>query len=111
MTRRPTALRLSVPLLALCLLSPAACTQTRDSLSVAGPNATRIFFSGYRGAGDLCRRTSRSTISPDQMGRDVELVTCPTGHPHASSLIAAHGAQPVAEIPGRTVYAVPRPRF
>ena len=76
--------------------------------AVSEPDPDLLFVRGYRSADDVCQLTGETSFTVDFLDDAADLVTCPTGHPAAVSLVAATSATVVTQTNSFTLYSVPR---
>ena len=86
----------------------AGCMETVPGVAVSEPDPDLVFVRGYRSRNDACKLTGESTFTADLLDDAADLVTCPTGHPAATSLIAATNATVVTQTNSFTLFSVPR---
>jgi hypothetical protein len=91
-----------------CGLLVSGCDGTQAIVAVSEPDPSLNFVRGYRSAGDPCQLTGETDFTRGFLDDASDLVTCPTGHPAASSLVSENGAVVVTQANSLTIFSVPR---
>jgi hypothetical protein len=89
-------------------LLAAGCIDSAPVEAVSEPDPDLMFVRGYRSAEDVCQLTGETSFTVDFLDDAADLVTCPTGHPAAASLVSAMNAAVVTQTNSFTLFSVPR---
>ena len=103
-----TARRVALSCGLACSLLVADCLDSSPVEAVSETDPDLLFVRGYRSADDVCQLTGETSFTVDFLDDAADLVTCPTGHPAAVSLVAATSATVVTQTNSFTLFSVPR---
>jgi len=91
-----------------CAEAAFADSTMEEVEGISEPDPDLVFVRGYRSGNDTCMLTGESAFTIDFLDDAADLVTCPTGDPAASRLVAETNATVVTQTNSFTLYSVPR---
>lgn len=91
-----------------CSLLVTGCVDSYPVEAASEPDPDLVFVRGYRSADDVCQLTGETSFTVEFLDDAADLVTCPTGHSAALSLVAETNATVVTQTNSFTLFSIPR---